>query len=59
MSDGALTCLLGILDALLLVWVPVAALAGKRSGASLTILVEIVAVFAVVAFEILRRSRKC
>ena len=59
MSDGTLTCLLGVLDTLLLVWVPVALFAGKRSGASITILVEIIAVFVAVAFEILRRSRKC
>ena len=59
MSDGALTCLMGILDTLLLVWVPVALLTGKRSGASITILVEIIAVFVAVAFEILRRAWKC
>ena len=59
MSDGALTCLMGILDALLLAWVPVALLTGKRSGASLTVLVEIIAVFAVISFEVFRRLRKC
>ena len=59
MSDGALTCLLGILDVLLLAWVPVALLTGKRSGASLTVLVEIIAVFAAIAFEVFRRSREC
>ena len=59
MSDGALTCLTGILDALLLAWVPVALLTGKRSGASLTVLVEIIAVFAAIAFEAFRRSREC
>ena len=59
MSDGALTCLMGVLDALLLIWVPVALFAGKRSGASVTILVEIIAVFVAVAFEIMRRVWKC
>ena len=59
MSDGVLTSLMGVLDALLLVWAPVALLTGKRSGASITILVEIIAVFVAVAFEILRRVWKC
>ncbi len=59
MSEGALTCLMGILDALLLVWVPVALFTGKRSGASFTILIEALIVFCIIAFEILRRVRKC
>ena len=59
MSDGALTCLLGILAAILLAWVPVALLAGKRSGASLTILVEALIIACIIAFEAFRRSREC
>lgn len=59
MSDGALTCLLGILDTILLAWVPVALLTGKRSGASITILVEALIIACIIAFEVFRRSRKC
>jgi hypothetical protein len=59
MSDGALTCLFGILDTILLAWVPVALLTGKRSGASLTILVEALIISCIIVFEVFRRSRKC
>lgn len=59
MSDGALTCLLGILDTILLAWVPVALATGKKSGASLTILVEALIISFIIAFELIRRSRKC
>jgi hypothetical protein len=59
MSDGALTCLFGILDTILLAWVPVALLTGKRSGASVTILVEALIISYIIAFEVFRRSRKC
>jgi hypothetical protein len=59
MSDGALTCLFGILDAILLAWVPVALLTGKRSGASVTILVEALIISCIIAFEVFRRPRKC
>ncbi len=59
MSDGALTCLIGILDTILLAWVPVAALTGKGSAASVTILVEVLIISCIIAFEVFRRSRKC
>lgn len=59
MSDGTLTCLLGILDTLLIASVPVALLTGKRSGASVTILVEALTISCIIAFEVFRRSRKC
>jgi hypothetical protein len=55
MSDGALTCLFGILDTILLAWVPVALLTGKRSGASVTILVEALIILAIIIFELIRR----
>jgi hypothetical protein len=51
--------LFGILDTILLAWVPVALLAGKRSGASVTILVEALIISCIIAFEAFRRSRKC
>ena len=51
--------MMGILDTLLLVWVPVALLTGKRSGASLTMLVEALIISCIIAFEVFRRSRKC
>lgn len=59
MNDGALTCLLWILNTLMLAWVPVAALVGKRSGASLTILAEALIIACIIAFEAFRRAWKC
>jgi hypothetical protein len=48
-----------VMDALLVAWVPVALLTGKRSGASVTILVEALIISCIIAFEVFRRSRKC
>ena len=59
MSEDSLTTLMWVMDALLIAWVPVALFTGKRSGASLTVLVEIIIIFVIVAFEILRRAWKC
>jgi hypothetical protein len=59
MSDGALTCLFGILDTILLVWVPVALIFGKRSGESLTIFAEAMIILAIIIFEVIRRAWKC
>ena len=59
MSEDSLTTLMWIMDALLIAWVPVALLTGKRSSASFTILVEFMTVLSIIIFELIRRSRKC
>jgi hypothetical protein len=59
MSEDSITTLMWVVVALMLAWVPVATIAGKRSGASLTILVEALIISCIIAFEAFRRSRKC
>jgi hypothetical protein len=59
MSEDSLTTLMWVMDALLVAWVPVALLTGKRSGASVTILVEALIISCIIAFEVFRRARKC
>lgn len=59
MSEDSITTLMWITVVLTLAWVPVAAIAGKESGASITILAEILVIACIVAFEAFRRSRKC
>lgn len=59
MSEDALTCLMWVMNALFIVWTPVALIFGKRSGESLTIFAEIIIVFAVIVFELIRRAWKC
>jgi hypothetical protein len=59
MSEDSLTTLMWVMDALLVAWVPVALLTGKRSGASFTIFAEFLIILAIIIFEVIRRSRKC
>ena len=59
MSEDSLTTLMWIMDVLLVAWVPVALLTGKRSGASFTIFAEAMIVLAIIIFELIRRVRKC
>jgi hypothetical protein len=59
MSEDSLTTLMWVMDALLVAWVPVALLTGKRSGASFTIFAEFLIILAIIIFELIRRSRKC
>lgn len=59
MSEDSLTTLMWIMDVLLIAWVPVALLTGKRSGASFTIFVEFMVVLSIIIFELIRRLRKC
>jgi hypothetical protein len=48
-----------VMDALLVAWVPVALLTGKRSGASFAIFAEFLIILAIIIFELIRRARKC
>lgn len=59
MSEDSLTTLMWVMDALLIAWVPVALLTGKRSGASFTIFAEFLIILAIIIFELIRRVRKC
>ena len=59
MSKDSITTLMWVVVALMLAWVAVAAIAGKRSGASITILVEALAIACIVAFDAFKEARKC
>ena len=59
MSEDALTCLMRVMNALLIVWTPVALIFGKRSGESLTIFAEAIIVFAIIVVVLIRRAWKC
>ena len=59
MSKDSITTLMWVTVGLMLAWVPVAAIAGKRSGASITILVEALVIACIVAFDAFREAWRC
>lgn len=59
MSKDSITTLMWVVVGLMLAWVPVAAIAGKRSGASITILIEALVIACVVAFDAFKEAWKC
>jgi hypothetical protein len=59
MSEDSLTTLMLVTIVLMLAWVPVAAITGKRSGASFTIFAEAMIILAIIIFELIRRAWKC
>ena len=59
MSKDSITTLMWVVVGLMLAWVPVAAIAGKRSGASITILVEALIIACIVAFDAFREAWRC